>query len=36
MKELDKLVENYFEEKEAPELTSDLLLEMVVSFHDDL
>ena len=29
MKELDKLVENYFEEKKAPELGMDMLLEMV-------
>ena len=35
MKELDKLVENYFEEKEAPELTSDLLLEMVEKSIDE-
>ena len=35
MKELDKLVENYFEEKEAPELTSDLLLEMVGKSIDE-
>ena len=29
MKELDKLVENYFTEKKAPELGMDMLLEMV-------
>ena len=29
MKELDKLVENYFAEKKAPELGMDMLLEMV-------
>jgi hypothetical protein len=29
MKELDKLVENYFIEKKAPELGMDMLLEMV-------